>query len=82
MELDGFIAEKVKEGVLKSRDQNEEFQSIVQSEKFKAFEEERERVRKMRGGAGLDVSRASGTGKSNEYAKIKGLKEFMGKKTK
>lgn len=82
VELDGFVAEKVKEAGLKIRDQNEEFNSIVQSEKFKAFEEERERVRKMRVGNGLDASRASGTAKSNEYAKIKGLKEFLGKKTK
>lgn len=54
----------------------------MQSEKFKAFEEERERVRKMRVGNALDASRAKGTPKNTEYAKIKGLKEFLDKKTK
>ena len=82
VELDGFVAEKVKEGVLNIRDQNEEFNRIVQSEKFKAFEEERERVRKMRVGNSMNASRTKETPKNTEYANIKGLKEFLGKKTK
>jgi hypothetical protein len=53
IKLDPYVADKLKDTPLTKMDQNQQqVNAVLQSEKFKAFEEERERLKRMRQATG------------------------------
>jgi hypothetical protein len=79
VQLDPYVADKLQDAVLAPHDQNQQqLNAVLQSEKFKAFEEERERLRKMRQATGTGESRV----RNIELEKIRGLKEFLSRQGK
>lgn len=70
--LEEYVLEKVRLQGKEEKERNQFLASIVNSEKFKAFEKEREGLKKMRGGT---VSPRSPLGvQSKNQPEIKGLK--------
>lgn len=78
VKLDPYVVDKLKDSIMTTQDQNQQqLNAVLQSEKFKAFEEERERLRRMRQDGSGGESRVR-----SQLENIKGLKEFLARQGK